>query len=194
MKPRKSVDHLSSLREEIAALRVVNCHMSHERVVRAADSMRPVVCRFPEGSHQRVGLCSPEVRAQRLACSHTSARIKLERGISELNPEDSAGTASFSGNELNWLNNEIHLLDHRKGEAETMLARVLEETYATEDQARNWRLRKAEERIRELEALHDEYVERLGVLRDRVVTELDKLIAEVAMNPDGDVGEISGPT
>lgn len=76
--------------------------------------MLPVVCRFPEGSHQRVGLCNPDVRAQRLRCSHTSARIKLERGIGELDPEDNVGTESFSGNELNWLNNEIHLLDHRR--------------------------------------------------------------------------------
>lgn len=74
-----------------------------------------------------------------------------------------------------------------------MLARALEEKYRGEDRAGNCeRLREAEDRIRELEDLHDEYVERLGVLRDRVVTALDKLIAEVAMSPDGDVGEIRG--
>jgi hypothetical protein len=84
MKPQKSLDHVSSLREEIAALRVVKCRMSHERVVRTADSMLPVVCRFPEGSYQRVGLCSAEARGQRLGCSHSTARIKLKRGINEL--------------------------------------------------------------------------------------------------------------
>jgi len=89
--------------------------------------------------------------------------------------EDSSGPGSFSGNELNWLNNEIHLLDHRKGEAEKALARIIEEAYCAEDRARNCqRLREAEEKIRKMEELHDEYVERLGVLRDRIVTEMDK--------------------
>src|SRR6266849_1435633 len=184
MKPQKRLDYLCSLREEIAGLRVVKCHMSHERVVRAADSGLPLICRVPEGSYQRVGLCSPEARAQRLGCSHTMARIKLERAIDVLGAEDSSGTGSFSGNELNWLNNEIHLLDHQKGEAEKALARILEEAYSAEDRARNCqRLREAEEKIRKMEELHDEYVERLGVLRDRVVTEIDKLIEEVGMNP-----------
>ncbi len=41
----------------------------------------------------------------------------------------------FSGNELNWLNNEIHLLDHRKGEAETVLARRLKEACGAKDRA-----------------------------------------------------------
>jgi len=41
MKPQKRLDYLCSLREEIAALRVVKCHMSHERVVTAADSGLP---------------------------------------------------------------------------------------------------------------------------------------------------------
>jgi len=112
------------------------------------------------------------------------ARIKLERAIDVLGAEDSSGTGSFSGNELNWLNNEIHLLDHQKGEAEKALARILEEAYCAEDRARNCqRLREAEEKIRKMEELHDEYVERLGLLRDRVVTEMDKLIEEVGTNP-----------
>src|SRR5215207_4743614 len=116
MRPRKRLEYLPRLREELAALCVVKCHMSHERVVRAADSMLPVVCRFPEGSYQRVGLCSPEARARRLGCSHTTARTKLERAISELDTRGEPGASL--GHELNWLDNEIHLLDHRKGEAE----------------------------------------------------------------------------
>jgi len=80
----------------------------------------------------------------------------------------------------NWLNNEIHLLDHRKGEAEKTLARILEETYAAGDQAPTGeRLRDTEHAIREMERLHDAYVDQIGVLRDKVVTEMDRLIEQV---------------
>ena len=194
MKSQNRLDHLSFLREEIAALLVVKCHMSHERVVRASDSRLPVVCRFPEGHYQRVGLCTPEVRAARLGCSHTTARIKLETALRELDmgAEDISVPGSSLGYELNWLNNEIHLLDHRKGEAEKVLARILIEV--AQDRAPHCEtLRKAAEEIRELEALHDEYVERLGVLKDRIVTRIDKLIEAVGVNSSGDVGENSVP-
>lgn len=176
--PWKRLDYLSSLREEIVALAAVKCHMSHERIIRAAGSLLPVVCRFPEGAYRRVGLCSPETRAQRLGCSHTMARIKLESAIDEL--ETGAGEESVPGSflrsELNWLNNEIHLLDHRKGEAEKTLARILEEYGAVDGAGQAKRLREAEAKVRELERLHDEYVDRIGILRDTIVTEMDKLI------------------
>ncbi|HEY5073391.1 MAG TPA: hypothetical protein VII34_01760 [Pyrinomonadaceae bacterium] len=183
MKPQNRLNRLSSLREEIVALCAVKCQMSHERVIREADSMLPVVCSFPEGNYQRIGLCSPEVRAQRLGCSHTTARIKLGSAIDELDLDgaDKSGPGSLLADELNWLNNEIHLLDHRKGEAEKTLAKILEETYVAGDRARTvGRLRDAEEQIREMERLHDEYVDRIGALRDRVVTEMDRLIEQVA--------------
>ena len=183
MKLRNRLDCLASLREEIVALCAVKCRMSHERVIREADSMLPVVCRFPEGAYQRIGLCSPEVRSQRIGCSHTTARTKLGSAIEELNiaGADKSGPGSFLADELNWLNNEIHLLDHRKGEAEKTLAKILEEAYGAGDRARTGkRLREAEQTIREMEGLHDEYVDRIGVLRDRVVAEIDRLIEQVA--------------
>lgn len=176
MNHQKHLDYLCSLRDEIAALRVVKCQMSHERIVRATDTMLPIVCSFPENSYHRAGLCSPEVRAVRLGCSHTMARIKLERGFKELGTGGS-GLESSLDYELNWLNNEIHLLDHRKGEAEKGLAGILEEVYSADHQEHvHERLRQAEEEIREMEKLHDEYVERVGVLRDTIVAELEKLI------------------
>ena len=171
-------NYVSSLREEIVALRAVKCHMSHERIISVAGSMSPVVGSLPEGSYQRVGLCSPETRAQRLGCSHTMARIRLESAIDELKTgaEEPSGPGSSLGSELNWLNNEIHLLDHRKGEAEKAIA--LFETYSASDRAGQVeRLKEAEEKVRELERLHDEYVDRIGILRDRVVTEMDRMIA-----------------
>lgn len=173
-----SLERLSTLRKEIAALQIVKCHMSHERVLTAADSMLPVVRSVPAGSYQRVGLCSPEVRAQRLGCSHSMARIKLEDAIRELEPDGNKPGAptSFLGRELNWLDNEIHLLDHRKGEAEKTRARILEEVHAAADRASAYeQLRKTEEELGEMERLHDEYVDRLARLRDRIVAEIDEL-------------------
>jgi hypothetical protein len=183
MQPQNRLLRLSSLREEIVALCAVKCRMFHERVITEAVSMLPVVCRFPESNYQRIGLCSPELRSQRLGCSHTTARIKLGSAIDELEMAgaDNSRPASFLAQELNWLNNEIHLLDHRKGDAEKALAKILEETYGSPDRVRTGeKLREAEEQIRELERLHDKYVDRIGALRDRVVTEIDSLIEQVA--------------
>lgn len=179
MKLQKRHSDLHSLRKEIAALCVVKCRMSHEQVVRARESMLPIASHFPEGSYQRIGLCSPEVRAKRLGCSHTSARIKLQHAIDELNMRDgeSNGLGPLLNSELVWLNNQIHLLDHRKGEAEATLARALDEAYRLGGWKRKEKdLIKAENAVQELEGTHDEYVERLSTLRDRVVIEIDRLM------------------
>ena len=185
MKEENFIDYLRLLRGEIAALDVVKCHMSHERIRRAGESILPVVSSFPEGSYKRVGLCSPEVRAQRLGCSHTTARIKLEDAINELNTGvgTSGGQCPSFGSELNWLNNQIHLLDHQKGGAEKTLAKMAEETYRAGDRARRGaKLMAAQKAVCELERLHDEYVGQIGVLRDKVVNEMDKLMEQAGVN------------
>ena len=176
----KPLDYLFSLREEIVALGAVKCHMSHERIISVAGSMLPVVSRLPESNYQRVGLCSPETRAQRLGCSHTMARIKLESAIDELETgaSETSGPESFLRSELNWLDNEIHLLDHRKGEAEKTLG-LLAADSASDRAGQTESLKEAEARVREMEHLHDEYVERMGILRDRIVAEMDRLIERV---------------
>ena len=174
MTPNERLHYLRLLREEIAALSVVKCHMSHERIRRAGELMLPVACRVPEGSYQRVGLCSPEVRAQRLGCSHTTARIKLQDAINELNTGDAkSGQRSSLGGELTWLNNEIHLLDHRKGEAEKNVAKLEELSRDVDRSHKEMELLEARNVVREMERLHDQYVELIGALRDRVVNELD---------------------
>ena len=85
----------------------------------------------------------------------------------DLDGADKSGPGSLLADELNWLDNEIHLLDHRKGEAEKTLARILEETYVAGDRARTaGRLRDAEEQIREMERLHLTRRELDGALRE----------------------------
>ncbi len=179
MKSDKPVDDLQSVLKEISALSAVKCRMSHERVIREGELSLPVVSRLFEGSYERIGLCSPELRAQRLGCSHTAARIKLQDAIDRLNVGGESGAGPLLDNELNWLNNQIHLLDHRKGEAEKILARTEEQTYQAGASERAQReLSEARSAVGELERVHDEYVQLIGALRDKVAHELERLIEE----------------
>jgi hypothetical protein len=91
--------------------------------------------------------------------------------------------ASSFGSELNWLNNQIHLLDHRKGEAEKALAKIEEEMHRAGNPAlAGEALMEARKLVLEMERSHDEYVEQIGALRDSVVNELDRLSQQTAMN------------
>jgi hypothetical protein len=97
------------------------------------------------------------------------SRIRLERVISELE----SGIAEPLKDELNWLTNEIHLLDHRKGEAEAQKARAEQEAKRDREEARELEL------VKELEREHDRYVERIRTLRDRVVSKIDQVITDL---------------
>lgn len=181
MELQKRLNPLCSLREEIATLCIVKCRMSHERVIRDQVSGLSVICRVPEGSYQRVGLCVPDLRARRLGCSHTTARVKLDDAIKVLGMSEAMDKAYVSvlSRELRWLDNAIHLLDHRKGEAEKRLARIRDEVCgASESEEKGEKVREAEKEVGEMEQRHDEYVEQLGQLRDKVVSEIDKLLFE----------------
>lgn len=160
---------------------IVKCRMTHERIVRLADSKHPVSSQGTQGDFKRVGLCSPEVRAERLGCSHTMSRSKLDRVIGELEFR----IAEHLRYELNWLTNEIHLLDHRKGEAETRRARAEQEAKLTSEDPKVSELLRASEMVKELEEQHDRYMDRIRVLRDRVISELDKEIGEVDQSGQG---------
>lgn len=170
MSPQERLERLRSLRGELAALCAVKCRMTHERVVREGEHMLPAAGRIPGVAYRRVGLCSPGKRALGLGCSHTTARVRLKVAIDELGADGGAALAS----ELNRLDNEIHLLDYRKGEAENAVARALEGAHRADGTGEG--LASAWRGVRELELLHDGYVERVGALRDSVVAELDRLI------------------
>jgi hypothetical protein len=192
MKTEKPIDRLRSLRKEIASLCIVKCRMSHERIRRVGEFRLPVVSRLPGGGYQRVGLCSPEARAQRLGCSHTTARIKLQQAIKELSigHGNNDGQMSELTVRLNRLDNQIHLLDHRKSEAETNLAKIEEQKYRAGDRSEKVEeLNGAKKVVLEMERLHDKNVEQIGVLRDRVLNGLDRLIQQVEMNQGAVVTE-----
>jgi hypothetical protein len=175
MTPRARHAYLASIRDDIASMRVFKCHMAHERVVASNARARSPVDRGSLYSFKRVGLCSPDERAGRLGCSHTMSRTKLDRAINELEP----GKARQLGYELNRITNEIHLLDHLKGEAEARLASARREARGGSGEAQALEILKATEEVSHLERQHDEYVERVGVLRDRVVSEIEMILGEI---------------
>lgn len=181
MEPQQLPDQLRSLRKGIATLCIVKCRMSHERVVRDTATGLPITRRFPEGSYQRVGLCTPEIRATQLGCSHTSARIQLDDAIKalEMGYGELPATGLPFGSELAWLDNAIHLLDHRKGEAEQRLASILDEAHRSNEPAdKREQVRATENEINEMEQLHDKYVERIGRLKESVIQEIDRLLGD----------------
>lgn len=172
MSKQPRISYLTLLRDEIAALRIVKCRMEHERIVSPTGSLRQEAGQAHSREFQRIGLCSPEVRAERLGCSHTMSRVKLDEALEELLP-DRAGPLR---DELNWLTNQIHLLDHRKGAAEARKAKAAREIRGRAGGEEAIELAIASEQVDKMEQEHDRYVERVGQLREVVVAELDKIM------------------
>jgi hypothetical protein len=156
--------------------------MVHEQVVGAPNATLLLASQEPSLSFERVGLCCAEVRAERLGCSHTMSRSNLETAIGELGRP----TAEHLRYELNWITNEIHLLDHRKGAAEARLARARQEKRGQGRDEGEFKLLEEYREVKRLELQHDEYVERIGALRDRVVLELEGTIRELQQLEFGD--------
>jgi hypothetical protein len=147
---------LDHLRGEIAAMRIVKCRMQHEQ-------FHPPT---PDGKLRRIGLCDPQTREERLGCSHSTSRVKLREAIKALPPEMAAPLLE----ELTWLDNQIHLLDHRKGDAEAQkVGRELQPRAVPDPTIQT---------LEEMEREHDDYVEEIGRLRDTVLAHLDQALRE----------------
>lgn len=164
---------LAFLHSQVTGLRIVKCHMAHERVVRSPDTLQPKLSQLFPHSFERWGLCTPDVRAERLGCSHTMSRILLDRVIDEL---ESDIIEQFR-DELNRVTNEIHLLDHKKGQAEARKAIAEMDTRnQCEGGELSEELLRATAEIKQLEQEHDGYVERVGAFRGRIIQELEKMM------------------
>ncbi|MBA73926.1 MAG: hypothetical protein CMO30_25860 [Tistrella sp.] len=107
---------LEGLRAEIAAARIVDCGMVHERVLRAADGQTPLPSDLPNGV-VRAGLCPMPVRRQRLACSHTTARVRMIEAVRALQDVDDPAAATLQ-DRLGELDARIGRIDHARGDAE----------------------------------------------------------------------------
>ena len=164
---------VSEIRGRIAAMQVVSCRLAHERV-RWQDG-RIVRRQLGEENVPVRPLCSEAVRRQRLACAHTTARNSAEQALLDLRQagaltEDAC--AAFVA-ELHALGHQIHLLDHRKGEAEKTYALAAETSRLAGDAAADASRDAAKSLVQVMESEHDGYVERLRDWRDRVLAAAD---------------------
>jgi uncharacterized small protein (DUF1192 family) len=160
---------VSEIRERIARLQVVACRLAHERacwedggIVRQQVGGEDILVR---------PLCGTNVRRRRLACAHTSARYAAERALLDLRKAGALGEDACAAflRELHALGHQIHLLDHRKGDAEKALALAAETARLAEDAAADAVRDAAQSLVRTMESEHDGYAERLRDWRDRVL-------------------------
>ncbi|MAM76489.1 hypothetical protein [uncultured Tistrella sp.] len=116
LQPLPPQTRLEGLRAEIAAARIVDCGMVHERVLRAADGQTPLPSDMPNGV-VRAGLCPMPVRRQRLACSHTAARVRMIEAVGLLQDAEDPAVAALQ-NRIGELDARIGRIDHARGDAE----------------------------------------------------------------------------
>ena len=75
------LETFKDLYEKIAALKVVKCRLNHERILYDKETNLPLAECLPELGYKNIGLCSPEIRRERVACGHTMARYDLENAL-----------------------------------------------------------------------------------------------------------------
>lgn len=166
------MDTVAAIRGRIAALQLVECRMAHERV--RVEQGR-IVRRCAEGAEDVLGrqpLCSRETRTLRLACGHTTARDEMQHVLVDLRDLGvlSADVCAALRAELQAIGDDIHNLDHRKGDAEKQYALAAE---ACEDAGAAPALEQNTALVRALESEHLRHVERLADWRARVCALID---------------------
>lgn len=155
---------------KILNLKTVKCRYHHERIIYDKETNLPIPSFMPETSYQNIGLCSPEIRAERIACGHTMARYLLENALSIL-ASNGVETENLQ-NDLREVTNEIHTLDHEKGFAEKHLAQLIERKHAETENDLVEEIEKAKFSIKELEDSHSVCVEKIGAVRDLIISEM----------------------
>lgn len=174
-----TLESLRTLRDRVAALRVTRCRMSHERVRIENGSVLRVSRGEPEPALVRIGLCSPEARARNLACGHTMARYVLLDAVQALHTAGRlpSGACDSLRQGLESVSDAIHLLDHRKGDAERDLALRSEGKDAPRGEA-------AAE-VGRLEEQHDACAERIRELQGAVLAHLDAAVLDGSAHATG---------
>lgn len=117
---------IATLRARIAGLRAPACDMAHERVPHGADGM-PLRDATSASGYRRLTICPAAVRAGHLGCSHTAARLVLQRALDALGEQ----TGTLRG-ELQTLDGAIGLLDHRRYDIESRRADAVRASRADE--------------------------------------------------------------
>lgn len=163
-------------REKLTRLKAIDCRMAHERVMIDRQTQLPVAGIVPEIEFQRVGLCDSAKRFKNPACSHTMARYPLENALNIL---EQCGKYSDWRAEFNDLNNRIHLLDHKKGEAEKHSARMIKRIRETEhikDRFLTEERFLIKKQITEIEQQHSICVEKIEKLKNNILAAINSAI------------------
>jgi hypothetical protein len=162
---------LKSLRAEIAAARILDCGMIHERVLRAADGITPLPSDMPIGV-ARAGLCPIPVRRQRLGCSHTGSRMRMIEAIDLLAVTGEDGAAALR-DRIGEIDARIGRIDHARGDAELAHALACRDGDAA---ARDEAMAQIAETGRRFTQAQAE----LDVLRGDLIAAIDRRLAEVS--------------
>ena len=163
-----------ALNKKIANLKAVKCRLTHERVKFDAETNLPVAESLPELGYERVGLCPPEIRSERLACGHTMARYLLEDALSIL-AENGVETDDLKTG-LDEATCRIHSLDHEKGFADKHLAQMIEKKYVQPESDFSKEIQTARDAIKNIENQHTEYVEKIANVRDLIISKMQFFI------------------
>lgn len=170
----EELDKLIELRGRIEGLKAVKCRVVHERVRLDKESGLPLTRNIFNPVYVRIGLCPPEIRAGMISCGHTMARYALEDALSLL--PDSAGKQALR-DELSGISDGIHALDHQRGDAEKYLAELIEKKHLTPEDFSEKEFERTTARIRSLEQKHSEYVDRIAAVREKILAEIQAVIA-----------------
>jgi hypothetical protein len=168
------LEKFTDLYEKIACLKTVKCRLGHERIRYDKVTNLPFAECLPELGYKNIGFCSPEIRAERLACGHTMARYLLENALALL--ESNGVETENLRNDLREVTNKIHSLDHEKGFAEKHLAQLIEKKYAETENHLTDEIEKARFSIKEIEDFHSDCVEKIGKVRDSIIFEMQSFL------------------
>ncbi len=165
------LEKFSELYERIARLKAVKCRLAHERILYDKETNLPIPEDLPdEISYQNIGFCPREIRAERIACGHTMARYLLVNALTLL--ESNGVETKNLRDDLDEATNNIHRLDHEKGFAEKRLAQLMEKKYSEPDNDLNGEIEQAKNAIKDVENLHSVYAEKIGSVRDSIISEM----------------------
>jgi hypothetical protein len=164
---------VAEIRERIATMQIVSCRLAHERV--CWEDGHIVQRQVGEENVPVRPLCSSDVRRRRLACAHTTARDSAGQALVELRRAGalSEDACAVLVEELHALGQQVHLLDHRKGDAEKAYALAVETSRLAADATADASRDKAKDLVRAMESEHDGLVARFRDWRDRVLAAAD---------------------
>jgi hypothetical protein len=170
-------ERLLEVRDELNRMAAVKCRMAHERVLIDPQTKLPVAGISPEMEFRRRDLCPAAKRNTNLACSHTMARYCMAEALDVL--EQTGNNRADWRAELDNLNNLIYRLDRRKSDAEKQSAQIVKNLSEAEENMKKILLIEQNSingQIAVIERDHNNCVERIEILKHKILAALDSVI------------------